>query len=64
MGLFLTDEVFNTNPHTADQLIFCKLLCVISVLHFHFVSHCTAVNFNVTEFLHHTYKLKDFSVSL
>jgi len=25
MGTFVTDEVFNTNSHTADQLMFCKL---------------------------------------
>ena len=64
MGLILTHEVFNTNLHTADQLMFCKLLCVISVVHFHFISHCTAFTFNVTEFLHHTYTPEDFSVSL
>jgi hypothetical protein len=58
------DEVFNTNPHTADQLMFCKLVCIISVVHFHYVSHCTAFTFNVTGVLHNTHTLKDFSVSL
>jgi len=64
MGTFLMDEVFNTNPHTADQLMFCTLLCVNSVVHFHFISHYTAFTFNVTEFLHNACTLKDFSMSL